>query len=76
MTSEALDFTGERFTPECVREMRYEHWHRYAFARPGAYIFLRYVRRFRGKDRQRSRKQARADCEQAERRYFNGFHIA
>ncbi|MEZ5465501.1 MAG: class I SAM-dependent methyltransferase [Lysobacteraceae bacterium] len=33
MTSEALDFTGERFTPECVREMRYEHWHRYAFAR-------------------------------------------
>ena len=32
MTSEALEFTGERFTPECVREMRYEHWHRYAFA--------------------------------------------
>lgn len=28
----ALDFTGERFTPECVREIRYEHWHRYAFA--------------------------------------------
>jgi SAM-dependent methyltransferase len=27
-----LAFTGERFTPECVREMRYEHWHRYAFA--------------------------------------------
>lgn len=30
----ALPFTGERFTPECVREMWYEHWHRYAFALP------------------------------------------
>jgi SAM-dependent methyltransferase len=29
----ALSFTGERFTPECVREIWYEHWHRYAFAR-------------------------------------------
>ena len=29
-----LPFTGERFTPECVREIWYEHWHRYAFARP------------------------------------------
>lgn len=29
-----LDFTGERFTPECVREIWYEHWHRYALARP------------------------------------------
>ena len=28
----ALPFTGERFTPECVREIRYEHLHRYAFA--------------------------------------------
>lgn len=28
----ALEFTGERFTPECVREMAYEHWHRYAWA--------------------------------------------
>jgi SAM-dependent methyltransferase len=27
-----LDFTGERFTPECVREIWYEHWHRYVFA--------------------------------------------
>jgi 2-polyprenyl-3-methyl-5-hydroxy-6-metoxy-1,4-benzoquinol methylase len=27
-----LAFTGERFTPECVREIAYEHWHRYAFA--------------------------------------------
>jgi len=27
-----LEFTGERFTPECVREIRYEHFHRYAFA--------------------------------------------
>ena len=27
-----LEFTGERFTPECVREIRYEHVHRYAFA--------------------------------------------
>lgn len=30
----ALPFTGERFTPECVREIAYEHWHRYAFALP------------------------------------------
>lgn len=30
--SSALAFTGERFTPECVREIWYEHWHRYAFA--------------------------------------------
>lgn len=30
----ALPFTGERFTPECVREMWYEHWHRYALAAP------------------------------------------
>lgn len=29
-----LAFTGERFTPECVREIWYEHWHRYAFAAP------------------------------------------
>lgn len=27
-----LEFTGERFTPECVREIRYEHLHRYALA--------------------------------------------
>ena len=31
--SAAMEFTGERFTPECVREIWYEHWHRYAFAR-------------------------------------------
>ena len=31
--SNPLDFTGERFTPECVREIWYEHIHRYAFAR-------------------------------------------
>ena len=31
--SDMLEFTGERFTPECVREIRYEHIHRYAFAR-------------------------------------------
>ena len=30
--SENLEFTGERFTPECVREIWYEHFHRYAFA--------------------------------------------
>lgn len=30
----ALEFTGERFTPECVREIWYEHFHRYAFALP------------------------------------------
>lgn len=29
-----LPFTGERFTPECVREIWHEHWHRYAFAAP------------------------------------------
>lgn len=29
-----LEFTGERFTPECVREIWYEHVHRYAFAAP------------------------------------------
>ena len=28
-----LAFTGERFTPECVREMWYEHFARYAMAR-------------------------------------------
>lgn len=33
MSDTALPFTGERFTPECVREIWYEHWHRYAFAR-------------------------------------------
>lgn len=32
-----LDFTGERFTPECVREIWYEHWHRYVFARAFAH---------------------------------------
>ena len=31
--SKPLEFTGERFTPECVREIWYEHYHRYAFAR-------------------------------------------
>jgi ubiquinone/menaquinone biosynthesis C-methylase UbiE len=34
MSGDPLDFTGERFTPECVREIWYEHWHRYAFAAP------------------------------------------
>ena len=28
----ALEFTGERFTPECVREIFHEHMHRYAWA--------------------------------------------
>jgi len=32
MSQPSLEFTGERFTPECVREMAYEHWHRYAWA--------------------------------------------
>ena len=31
--SEKLEFTGERFTPESVREIWYEHYHRYVFAR-------------------------------------------
>lgn len=30
--SPTLEFTGERFTPECVRDIAYEHWHRYAWA--------------------------------------------
>lgn len=30
--SEELEFDGERFTPENVREIWYEHMHRYAFA--------------------------------------------
>ncbi len=30
--TDSLPFTGERFTPECQREIWYEHWHRYAFA--------------------------------------------
>lgn len=30
--SESLAFTGERFVPECVREIWYEHWHRYVLA--------------------------------------------
>ena len=34
MSGDSLEFTGERFTPECVREIWYEHWHRYAFAAP------------------------------------------
>jgi ubiquinone/menaquinone biosynthesis C-methylase UbiE len=29
----ALEFSGERFTPECLREIWYEHFHRYVFAR-------------------------------------------
>ena len=27
-----MEFTGERFVPECQREIWYEHWHRYALA--------------------------------------------
>lgn len=34
MSQPVLPFTGERYTPECAREIAYEHWHRYAFARP------------------------------------------
>ncbi|HSM68404.1 MAG TPA: methyltransferase domain-containing protein [Xanthomonadales bacterium] len=30
--TDKLEFTGERFTPECEREIWYEHVHRYAFA--------------------------------------------
>lgn len=30
--SKPLEFTGERFTPECEREIWYEHYHRYALA--------------------------------------------
>ena len=37
MTDPILPFTGERFTPECVREIAYEHWHRYAFAQSFAH---------------------------------------
>jgi len=31
--NDALQFTGERFLPECQGEMWYEHWHRYRFVR-------------------------------------------
>jgi len=31
-SSDKLEFTGERFTPECVREIWYEHMHRYVLA--------------------------------------------
>lgn len=34
--SDSLAFTGERFVPELVREIWYEHWHRYVFALPWA----------------------------------------
>jgi SAM-dependent methyltransferase len=34
MSDPVLPFTGERFTPECEREIAYEHWHRYVVARP------------------------------------------
>lgn len=30
--ADELEFTGERFTPECIREIWYEHMHRYAWA--------------------------------------------
>ena len=30
--SKPIEFTGERFTPECVREIWYEHFHRYVLA--------------------------------------------
>ncbi len=30
--SDSLEFTGERFTPECQREIWYEHFHRYVLA--------------------------------------------
>ena len=30
--NDKLEFTGERFTPECEREIWYEHLHRYVFA--------------------------------------------
>jgi ubiquinone/menaquinone biosynthesis C-methylase UbiE len=33
MTEIALEFTGERYTPECPREMLYEHYARYAMAK-------------------------------------------
>jgi GT2 family glycosyltransferase/SAM-dependent methyltransferase/glycosyltransferase involved in cell wall biosynthesis len=29
--TKGLEFSGERFVPECQREIWYEHWHRYAF---------------------------------------------
>ena len=30
--SKPMEFTGEQFTPECVREIWYEHFHRYVLA--------------------------------------------
>ncbi len=34
MSDERLNFTGERFLPECEREIWYEHMHRYAMIAP------------------------------------------
>lgn len=31
-SAQPMAFTGERFVPECTREIWYEHWHRYQFA--------------------------------------------
>jgi SAM-dependent methyltransferase len=33
MSEDSLTFTGERFLPDCEREIWYEHYHRYAMAR-------------------------------------------
>jgi SAM-dependent methyltransferase len=33
MSEDTLTFTGERFLPDCEREIWYEHYHRYAMAR-------------------------------------------
>ena len=32
MSEQNLEFTGERFVPECEREIWYEHYHRYLMA--------------------------------------------
>ena len=31
-SAQPMGFTGERFVPECTREIWYEHWHSYQFA--------------------------------------------
>ena len=33
MSASPVEFTGERFVPECTGEIWAEHWHRYLFAR-------------------------------------------
>ncbi|MDW8478938.1 MAG: glycosyltransferase [Xanthomonadales bacterium] len=72
MSEPILPFTGERFTPECVREIWYEHWHRYAFAASLAVGPPRARRRLRRRLRQRPARAAGG--ERARRGPLRGDH--